>query len=373
MTIGTEHEYSINTKKFSPCPVNDEIIRSICGAYRDEILFGDVKLGKELQKTVLEFVPKHPSETIAGLEGQLLRGLEKFFRLYGDTYSLLGLGMHPTLTLDQTSVWDHGEGEYYRVYDRLFNIRQHGWLNIQALQVNLHYGSEKELVGLYNRARALLPFLVAVSAASPLVEGSLRPACDNRLLFYRENQKEIPLICNGIIPDPLRSIADYRKLEDGIFTELRKRDAAVLCEEWVNSSGMIIRFSRQCLEIKAIDEQECIRSDMAVCAFAQSLLRCRNPALPDDRKDLLGLLEEAIRHGTGTLQPELERLFAIAWEHATPDERKYLPVVRDRIGNGSLAEQVRDRIGNGTPIADILKELGACLAANRPFTSSHDH
>lgn len=369
MTVGTEHEFSINSGSNAPLAVSDEIIRSVCGSWKDEISFGDVKMGKELQKTVLEFVPKKPSDTIAGLERQLVSGLDKFFSIFRDRYRLLGLGMHPTLTLDKTAVWDHGEGQYYRVYDRLFSIRQHGWLNVQALQVNLSYGSEKELVMLYNRSRALLPYLVAVSCASPLVEGNLAPAADNRLLFYRENQKEIPIICNGIIPEAIRSIADYRRLEEEIFSELRMRNADILCEEWVNSAGMIIRFSRRCLEIRALDEQECIRSDMALAAFTRSLLRCHRLDIPDDRSSLLSLLEEAILKGTGAFRPELFDLYSSAYDHATADERQYLPLVRERIERGSLAEQLRNQLAGGRPLDHLLTELSSCLRNNRPYRS----
>jgi len=368
--IGTEHEFSINDAAFVPQPVSDEILRSICGSYEAEILFGDVKLGKELQKTVLEFVPKSPSDTIAGLERQLVRGITKFYHIFHDRYSLLGLGMHPTLTLDQTSVWDHGEGEYYAVYDRLFDIRQHGWLNVQALQINLSYASEKELVTLYNRTRVLLPYLVAVTASSPFVEGSLSPDNDNRLLFYRANQEEIPLICNGIIPEAIRSITDYRRLEGEIFAELERHNAAILCEEWANSAGMIIRFSRQCLEIRALDEQECIRSDMAVAAFVRSLLRCRRLDLPTDRETLIMLLNDAIRHGTAAFRPELERLYTAAYDSATADERQYLPVIRERIRHGSLAELVRKSVSGGSPVTPLLTELSSCLRTNRPFCRS---
>ncbi len=270
MTIGTEHEYSINDAGFNALPVSDQIIRTICGSTRSEILFGDVKLGKELQKTVLEFIPRVPADNLSSLEDQLMNGLRKFNRIFRDRYRLLGLGMHPVMTLDRTAVWDHDEREYYEEYNRLFNIRQHGWLNIQALQINLSYAHEQELVTTYNRLRSLLPFLIAVTASSPMVEGRLTGCADNRLLYYRQNQKEIPLICNRIIPEKIRSLADYRATQDEVFAELRQRGADILCEEWVNSSGLIIRFSRTCLEIKALDEQECIRSDMAVCAFVRS-------------------------------------------------------------------------------------------------------
>jgi hypothetical protein len=367
MTIGTEHEFSINDHRFNPLPISDRIIRTICGSTESEILFGDVKLGKELQKTVLEMVPRVPADDLASLENQLMNGIRKFSRIFHDRYWLLGLGMHPTLTLDRTAVWDHDEGEYYDAYDCLFNIHQHGWLNIQALQINLSYGDEQELVTTYNRIRSLLPFLIAVTASSPMVEGHLTGVADNRLIYYRENQKEIPQICNRIIPEKIRSLADYRATQDEVFAELRQRGADILCEEWVNSSGLIIRFSRTCLEIKALDEQECIRSDMAVCAFVRSLLRC--PALPieTDQSALLDLTDQAIQNGTRTLRPELGRLYNAAWKHATDDERQYLPVIRQRIERGSLAECISRRYEEEQDIVPILSEMATCLRSNTPY------
>ena len=61
MTVGTEHEYLINDEHFTALPVSDQIIKSICGRFTGEIRFGEVNLGKELQKTVLEFVPRVPA------------------------------------------------------------------------------------------------------------------------------------------------------------------------------------------------------------------------------------------------------------------------------------------------------------------------
>ncbi|RPI38145.1 MAG: hypothetical protein EHM53_09420 [Methanoregulaceae archaeon] len=367
MTIGTEHEFSINDPGFNPLPVSDTILKTICGSYNSEILFGDIRLGKELQKTVIEMVPRNHAESIAVLEGQLVRGIRKFSHVFRDRYQLLGLGMHPTLQLNETAVWDHDEGEYYEAYDRLFNIRQHGWLNIQALQVNLSYSGAKDLVLSYNRIRSLLPYLIAVTAASPIVEGKSTGTADNRLLYYRENQKEIPLICNRIIPKKIGSVRDYRREQEEIFFGLRANDAAILCEEWVNSGGVIIRFSRKCLEIKALDEQESIRSDMAVCAFIRSLLRCGSLPVETDQDGLLALTEEAIQRGTAGLRPELQQLYSRAWDHATAEERLYLPFIRDRIGHGSLAELVRDRFGREGQIVPILSDLADSLKTNRPY------
>jgi hypothetical protein len=367
MTIGTEHEYSINDNRFNALPISDRIIKTICGRTESEILFGDIKLSKELQKTVLEIIPRVPANDLFSLENQLMKGIRKFYHIFHDQYWLLGLGMHPTLTLDRTAVWDHDEGEYYEAYNRLFNIHQHGWLNIQALQINLSYTHERELVATYNRLRSLLPYLIAVTASSPIVEGNLTGIADNRLIYYQENQKEIPLICNRIIPEKIRSIADYRAIQDEVFGALRSRGADILCEEWVNSSGLIIRFSRNCLEIKALDEQECIRSDMAVCAFVRSLLRC--PALPveTDQDVLFAHTEEAIHHGTAELRPELKRLYHAAWDHATDDERVYLPIMNNRIELGSLAELIGNRFSDECGILPILADMAMCLKMNSPY------
>ena len=367
MTIGTEHEYTINDNRFNALPVSDHLLKSICGRFESEILFGDVKLSKELQKTVLEIIPRTPVNNLASLERQLVKGVQKFYHIFRDRYVLLGLGMHPTLTLNHTAVWDHDETEYYKVYDRLFNIRQHGWLNIQSLQINLSYAHEKELVMIYNRLRSLLPYLIAVTAASPMVEGRLTGSADNRLIYYRENQKEIPLICNQIIPDKIRGIDDYRAIQQEIFRELRARGADILCEEWVNSSGLIIRFSRNCVEIKALDEQECIRSDMAVCAFVRSLLRCTILPVETDQDALRALTEEAIQHGTEGLRPELKRLYEAAWSHATEDERVYLPIIYTRIEQGSLAELIRNRFLEDGDILPVLSDMAMCLRMNTPY------
>lgn len=367
MTIGTEHEYSVNDPAFNALPVSDRILKEICGRYDSEILFGDVKLGKELQKTVLEFVPRTHADDIAVLESQLIRGMAKFNGIFGGRYRLLGLGMHPTARPADIPVWDHDEGEYYAVYDRLFNIRQHGWLNIQALQINLSYRSSRDLIHLFNKVRMLLPCLIAVTASSPMVEGRLTGRCDNRLVYYRENQKEIPEICGGIVPEPIRTVADYRAVQDGIFEKLRAQNAGILCEEWVSSGGIIIRFSRKCLEIKALDEQESIRSDMAVCAFVRALLRCRTLPIDSSQDGLLALTEEAIRGGTAGLKDDLGRLYDAAWRQATIGERLYLPVIRNRIDHGSLAERMQERFSRGESPAAVMADMADCLRANRPY------
>src|SRR5271157_6433737 len=200
MKIGTEHEYSINDRDFNPLPISDKIIERISGAIEHEVSFDGIKVSKELQKHAIELIPSRPG-SLGFLEDNLFNGLQSLYRALNNEYKFLGLGMHPMLTLDQTTYWDHDEQEYYHAYDRLFNIRQHGWLNIQALQINIPYGDRENLVPMFNRIRSLLPYLVAVSASSPIVEGKLTSYMDNRLIYYRENQCKMPSICHDILPE----------------------------------------------------------------------------------------------------------------------------------------------------------------------------
>jgi len=367
MKTGTEHEYSLNGPDFSPLPESDCILFELSGSWDKEVPLGRATICKELQKTVLEFAPLRPTTRLPGLESSVQDGIRVFYRRFGDRYTLLGLGMHPTLSLDQTRVWDHGEGEYYEAYDRLFCIRQHGWLNIQALQVNLEYGSESHLVGMHNRIRCLIPFLIAISAASPFVEGNLPGPLDNRLLYYRENQAQVPAICNGIVPDPISSVQDYRTRLSGVYAELASRGAGVLCEEWVASAGVIVRFSRPCVEIKVPDEQECVHSDIAICAFVRALLRAGSLPIEEDRKALLEMTEQAIHRGTAGLEDGLSHLYRRAEQSATREERRYLPLIRRRIEEGCLAHVLSERFRDTGDLQGIMRDLALCLKENRPY------
>jgi gamma-glutamyl:cysteine ligase YbdK (ATP-grasp superfamily) len=366
VTIGTEHEYSISDKDFQPQPVNDRIIEELHGSVVNEFRLGDVNLSKELQKTVLEIVPAVPASDLIQLEGWLQSGVGELIRRIGNRYRLLGLGMHPLLRLEQSAVWEHEDKEIYDCYDRLFDIRQHGWLNIQALQINIPFRDEAEMVALYNRLRSLIPYLAAIGASSPMVEGALTGKADNRLVYYRRNQSRLPIIAHNLVPAKLRSLADYKSIQQQMYQELDKHDANILCHEWVDSRGVIVRFSRDCVEVKAIDEQECIKSDMAITAFALALLR--SPLeLEEDEDALLDMTEKAIERGVANLRPELRRLCKAAMIAARPDERRFLPLIETKIETGSLAEVMADRIKEENGPLPVMRELAFCLRDNVPY------
>lgn len=355
----------MNDAELHPLPIVDRILEGIHGSVENEIPFGGVNLSKELQKNVIEIVPAVPQTSVANMERVLCEGMQRFHLTTGSRFTLMGLGMHPLLTLDQTSIWDHEDREIYEVYDRLFDLRQHGWLNIQALQVNIHYANEGKMVSMFNRLRALTPYLVALTASSPFVEGRATGSMDNRLLYYRENQKRVPIICHNVIPEKLRSRAHHDEIMESIYRQLREAGGDELCHEWIDSRGVIVRYPRECLELKACDEQECIRSDMAVTAFVLSLLRA-DLDLEEDHDALLQANEASIRCGTASCRPELMKLYDAASKVATSEELAYLPLVERRIEEGSLAEIMSDRAKDGETISDVAASMVRCLKDNIP-------
>ncbi len=372
MTIGTEHEYSVNDAGFRPLPITDKIIEEIAGKLENEVAFGPVHLSKELQKHVIEFTPAEPAQDLVGLESALVSGLRGFFARTGGRYRLLGLGMHPLLRLDEAVVWDHEDKDIYETYHCLFNIRQHGWLNIQALQVNVPYRNEDEMVAIYNRLRSLIPYLVAVSASSPFVEAELTGTMDTRLVYYKENQKQLPIVAHGVIPEKLRSASHHRQIQQEIYKALREHGGERLCQEWVDSRGVIVRNSRCCVELKAIDEQECVRSDMAVTAFLLSLLRS-DVRLEEDEDALREMTEHAIKGGVAPLRQELKRLFAAAKSSAKADERRFLPLVEAKIESGSLAEVMMEEAKQGRQIDMILEDMERSLRLDIPYQCASCH
>lgn len=123
-------------------------------------------------------------------------------------------------------------------------------------------------------------------------------------------------------------------------------DPLLLHKEWINSRGVIFRFDRKALEIRVMDEQECIKSDVTIGCFIRTLLRGvfneNLQLLPHEVlvNDLNSVVAEGLnaRLSGRSARAVYESLYTIARKNASQQERKYLPIVRKRIDNGSLSE-----------------------------------
>jgi carboxylate-amine ligase len=395
--VGLELEYAIVDAALQPQCLVEQAFRILNGRPTSDVAVGGVGFSNELAAHVFEEKMLRPSRDLRSAEDTLHRALQHFQNLLEAEFGarLLPTGMHPLMSPHQTHLWRRGGRAVYRAYADLFDVREHGWVNIQSCHVNLPFGrTERDLVLLYNAAASLLPYLPAVAASSPLVEGRVGPHLDNRVTYYGRNQSAIPCITGTIVPEFISSVKDYRsRTLLPIYEALKKvRGGKALCHEWVNSRGAILRFSRRALEIRILDVQECVRMDVAVAAFTRAALRYLMQALDHGEvrlpshgmltSDLSAVIKHGrravvqARHfkGPGRASVVLERILDHARVFADPSEEPYLDLVAQRIEEGSLSERILRRLraksGQALPagrVRDVYEELVTCLAANLPW------
>ena len=388
--MGPEHEFSVVNEELAPLPIVDLVIRDFCGRVVNFVEQPGFTFGKELQLHVMEVKANEPfgspqlfEETMQNAVTTLLVFLEKKYRAH-----LLGTGMHPLLGLEETRVWPHRHKKIYEEYGKIFNFKHHGWLNIQSFHLNLPYSNESEGVQLHNLLAELCAYLPAISASSPVYEGGFGSNVDNRLFFYKENQREVPSVTGDVVPEPVFSFSEYKKDIIGKYSQdLAKAGAGqtILFKEWVNSRGVIFRFDRKALEVRVMDEQECIKSDVALSCFVRAAVRglmakeaepLPHDVLVNDFNSIIAKgLDAKVQHPEGkTARQVCQFYFKLASENAEEDEKKYLWLVKERIEKGNLSDLIRERItvkAQRTDFVDAVRSVYStlikCLADNQPY------
>lgn len=388
--LGPEHEFSVVNDELEALPIVDKIIKNFHGRVVNFVEQPSFTFGKELQLHVMEFKPNAPFKTPAEFEETMQRGIlviEDFLQRKFHAH-LLGTGMHPLLELSETGVWPHRHKQIYEAYSKIFNLKRHGWLNIQSFHLNLPYSNEESGILLNNTLANICPYLSAISASSPIYEGKLGDEVDNRLCFYVQNQKEIPSVTGDVIPEYISSFSQYKTNIIGKYSDdLAKAgaDKLILNKEWVNSRGVIFRFDRKAIEIRIMDEQECVKSDVALSCFIRAVLRglinqdpefLPHTVLVQDLNAItINGLGASVHHPHGeTARQVCEYYYNLALCNATADEKKYLPIIQRRIDRGNLSEILRERVEKKSQttdlretIVDIYSELSENLARNQPY------
>ena len=188
-------------------------------------------------------------------------------------------------------------------------------------------------------------YLPAIAASSPIYEGKNGPDIDNRLQFYRVNQKEIPSITGKVIPQYIYSFSQYKHdVIERYSRDLRRLALTdiLLDREWVNSRGVIFRFDRCALEVRVMDEQECIKSDVALSCFIRATLKgliaLKAELLPHEQlvRDFNAIVKEGLNAKVSnpngkTARQVCQYYLNLAQEYADEDEKRYL-VANSRIG-----------------------------------------
>jgi gamma-glutamyl:cysteine ligase YbdK (ATP-grasp superfamily) len=358
--LGPEHEYSIVDSDLKAMPIVDKIMRDFHGRVVNFVELPAFTFSKELQLHVMEIKPNEPFRSPVVFEETMQQAVTTMNDFLQRKYeaSLLGTGMHPLLRLGETGIWPHRHRQIYEAYSGVFNLRRHGWLNIQSFQLNLPYANEREGVLLLNLLANLCAYLPAVAASSPIYEGKFGEDADNRLRFYKENQQEVPSVTGDVVPEYVSSFGEYEEnVIDRYSKDLADRgaDALLLGQEWVNSRGVIFRFDRKALEIRVMDEQECVKSDVALSCLVRAALRglmAQNAELASHRSLVQAYgsvvkegLRAKVKHPHGTTAREVCLwLLKVASDNATEEEAKYLPIVVKRIERGNLSALIRERV-----------------------------
>lgn len=338
---GIELEYMIvdrSTLKVSP--KSDRIFMEKNGQCIGELEDGIISWSNELVLHVVELKTTNPASTLDSLEDHFHASLKKIENVLGELQCrLLPTAMHPTMIPKlETHLWPHDSKDVYDTYDRIFGCQGHGWSNLQSMHINLPFSNDEEFRKLHSAIRFILPLLPALAASSPIFEGNVNGVLCNRLLFYQNNQKRIPLIAGSVVPELVHSISDYKKdILESIYQQVRPLDPdEMICEEWVNSRGAIARFDRNAIEIRVLDIQECPKADVSLAALIVAALKILVSG------DILSL---QVQEMVSTSQ--LKEQFDLSVVHAENaplcvDEYRFLFEMDNRIGDSYGGLTARD-------------------------------
>ena len=388
--LGPEHEFSVVNDDLRALPIVDRIIKDFHGRIVNFVEQPSFTFGKELQLHVMEIKPNEPFKSPIEFEETTHQAVLTMHDFLQRKYkaSLLGTGMHPLLKLEETGVWPHRDRKFYQAMDSVFNLKQHGWLNIQGFQLNLPYRNEREGVILHNYLANVCAYLPAIAASSPIYEGHFGKDVDNRLHFYALNQKEVPSVTGDVVPEYISSFEQYQKEIIGKYSlDLVRAGAneAIVNKEWINSRGVIFRFDRRALEIRVMDEQECVKSDVALSCFIRALARglmaektellSHEVLVKDYNAIVVDGLDAGVSYSYGpTARDVCRRFLQVAWTHATKEEKKYFLLIEKKVQHGNLSEAIREKVKSKSQKTDfreavvsVYSKLIRSLIDNEPY------
>lgn len=388
--LGPEHEFSLINDELKALPIMDRVIRDFYGRIVNFVEQPHFTFGKELQTHVMEIRPNAPFRSPKDFEDTVQEAVLTILDFLHRKYRarLLGTGMHPLLKLEETSIWSHRHRQIYQAYSKVFNLKRHGWLNIQSFQLNIPFSNEQDGTLLYNQLAILCAYLPAIAASSPVYEGTFGSNVDNRLYFYRQNQIEVPSVTGDVIPEYMKSFQQYRReVIERYSSDMAAAgmDKLLLGKEWVNSRGAIFRFDRKAIEIRVMDEQECVKSDVALSCFIRATLRglmkekaplLRHEILVEDLHSIIADgLEAKVHNPYGNdARSVCQSFLQIAFDNSLKEEKKYLAIIEKRLERGNLSEIIRERIRTKAQktdfeeaLIDTYSELAKSLIDNEPY------
>lgn len=394
---GVELEYMIvDRRTLAVAPVADELFMAASGGYGPEIERNGLAWSNEVTNHLVELKTNGPAPSLEGLaeafHGEVLE-IRRHLEPLGAT--LLGTGAHPFMDPgSETRLWPHEYGQVYRLYDRVFGCRGHGWSNLQATHLNLPFAGDDEFGRLHAAIRLVLPLIPGLAASTPVLDGRVTGLRDSRLEAYRKNQARLPSLTGRVIPEPVFSAEAYRhEIFDPIRREMAPHDPEEITDpEWLNSRGAIARFGRGSVEIRLVDAQESPRADLAILEAITAVVR----GLVEERwspssaqrswgqEELVELLLTAVREGEDAVLPgpgfvalfgagsqtaTLGELWSDLSDRLRPELSEGAASALDRIlEEGTLATRILRALGDSPDrerLVEVCRRLEACMAENR--------
>jgi gamma-glutamyl:cysteine ligase YbdK (ATP-grasp superfamily) len=401
---GVELEYMIvDRNTLNVKPVTDKLFYAMSGSYLNEVENGDIGWSNELALHVLEFKTPEPVTSLSHLDTLFQQNIvEANKRLEAFNAQLMPTGMHPWMDpYTEMSLWPHEQNAIYDSFHRIFDCRGHGWANLQSVHLNLPFSNDVEFGQLHAAIRLLLPLMPALAASSPIMDGSLTGAVDSRLEVYLQNSAKIPSITGDLIPEPIRTKAEYEDvILNRIYKDIAPHDPEkILQHEWLNSRGAIARFDRYTIEIRVLDVQECPVADLAVLQLIintlKALIHQKWSSLRDiheaNQGKLVKIFLDAIKDGEKALIQDSAflRLFGVfdqtkltigeLWQHIADSVKNQtepasamdhaLDII---LSQGPLARRIQQAFAKNpsrTTMQDIYRQLCHCLHHGEMFSA----
>jgi carboxylate-amine ligase len=388
----------VNRSDLRVAPVADRIMIHQTGHPVGTCVVKQCEVSNELAAHVFELKVPAPTDSIPQTEVAFVNAIRETNRiLSSEGWQLLPGAMHPLMDpIHESTTWKHEGREIYETLDRIFDCRGHGWFNLQSCHLNLPFADDDEFGLLHSAIILILPFIPALAAGSPFMDGRVTGLLDTRLDVYRRNQQRFPTITGLMVPEAVFTQAAY---ETSILQPMYREIAAVdlegvLQEEWLNSRAAIARFDRGAIEIRLLDVQECPRADMAICQLIVHTLKwlvyhrdsyLKKWVLRSSTEKRRDQLLEVIRSGCQAelLLPDVRDAFRLPsrattvgelWNHILEKigietlNEPYEEVIEIILSQGNLAERMlrfhrAAKVGN--PFEPLMRELADCLQENR--------
>ena len=396
--FGIEIEYMIvDRTTYNVVPLADRLLTAAAGELTEETEQGEISWSNELALHVIEIKTNGPKPHLDAIVGDFQATIRRINSLLEPWNGcLMPSGAHPWMNPDRdTKLWPHGDDAIYRAYDRIFGCQGHGWSNLQSMHINLPFRDDAEFGRLHAAIRVVLPLLPALAASTPFLDGKNTGLIDARIDTYARNQRSVPSIAGRVIPEPLRSRAQYQSVVfEPMYRDIAPHDPDGLLQfEWLNSRGAIARFDRHAIEIRLIDTQEQPAADLAIAALVVSVVErlyrgadaVLDAADAIDTDLLAAILRQCVKDGENARidNPDYLRVFGITdsrpsagdvWRTLAKASARQIAPHRDALdvilNEGTLASRLLRSVGpdvNAKTLLAAYRRLCDCLAHGRMF------